>query len=327
MNSESGCTKAWWGCRYCWRFAFWSASLVVPVTWWLIGCDQVVNPGGGNDAATSAADGGGSGGMSGSSDELLDPDVPPITEGTWYRPSVDATWQWQLQPNVAGNINTSYAVEVYDIDLFDTPVALINELQGSGSRVICYFSAGTFEDFRNDADEFFPAEIGNTLEDFADERWLDIRSSNVQRIMLARLDLAAQKGCEGVEPDNVDGFANDSGFDLTASDQIVYNRFLANAARERGLAVGLKNDLDQIADLVDYFDFSVNEQCHEFDECDALQPFIDAGKPVFNAEYADEFVNDEHAREDLCTEAQNRNLRTLVLPVGLDDSLRFSCDP
>ncbi|MCH8253536.1 MAG: endo alpha-1,4 polygalactosaminidase, partial [Planctomycetes bacterium] len=51
------------------------------------------------------------------------------------------------------------------------------------------------------------------------------------------------------------------------------------------------------------------------------------GKPVFNAEYADEFVNDASARAGLCEAALAQNLRTLVLPIDLDDSFRFSCEP
>ncbi|MFQ5551082.1 MAG: endo alpha-1,4 polygalactosaminidase [Gemmatimonadales bacterium] len=145
--------------------------------------------------------------------------------------------------------------------------------------------------------------------------------------MQARLDLAVQKNCDGVEPDNVDGFTNNTGFPLTATDQLAFNRFLANEARTRGLAVALKNDLDQIPELVDYFDLSVNEQCHEFNECDQLQPFITAGKPVLNAEYADQFVSDPVQRQTMCAAAVAQNLRTLVLPIDLDDSFRFSCDP
>jgi hypothetical protein len=254
-------------------------------------------------------------------------DVPPITEGDWYRPMVDTTWQWQLQPNADGGINTTYDVEVYDIDLFEASDSVITELHGSGRKVICYFSAGSYEDFRDDAGEFQPADLGHTLEGFSDERWLDIRSSNVERIMLDRLDLAVRRECDGVEPDNLDGFTNDTGFDLTATDQRAFNRFLANEAHKRNLAVALKNDLDQIPELVDYFDFSVNEQCHEFDECDALQPFIDAGKPVFNAEYADSFVGDANARAEMCADALGRSFRTLVLPLDLDDSFHFSCEP
>ena len=257
---------------------------------------------------------------------MLDPNVLPLTQGAWYRPAVDTLWQWQLQPGTGGTINTSYDVAVYDIDLFDADASVITALQGAGRRVVCYFSAGSYEAFRDDAAAFLPGDRGNTLDGFANEQWLDVRSSNVQAIMKARLDMAVVKGCDGVEPDNVDGYQNNSGFPLTATDQLAFNRFLANEAHQRGLSVGLKNDLDQIVELVDYFDFSVNEQCHEFDECSTLQPFLDGGKPVFNAEYASRFVNDAAARGTMCAESLAQGLRSLILAVDLDDSLRISCD-
>ncbi len=264
-----------------------------------------------------------------SPDDALDADegdTTPITDGAWYRPGADADWQWQLQPDAGGQINIEYDVEVYDIDLFDAADETIAALHSRGVKVIAYFSAGTYEPFRPDAGEFAASDVGTTLEDFADERWLDIRSANVRRVVLARLDQAVSRGFDGVEPDNVDGYANDSGFPLTAADQRAFNRFVANEAHERNLSVGLKNDLDQIGELVAYFDFAVNEQCREFDECDLLQPFIAAGKPVFNAEYAEHFVSQTAAREQLCTDSSDEGFRTLVLPVDLDDSFRFSCD-
>jgi len=264
---------------------------------------------------------------SGDSGGSIDPDMPPVTDGEWYRPVVGTTWQWQLQPDGAGQINTAYDVEAYDLDLFDVPDSVIEDLHTRGRRLVCYFSAGTYESFRSDAGEFKASDLGKPLEDFPNERWLDIRTASVQRIVLARLDRAAARGCDGVEPDNVDGYANDSGFALTAADQLAFNRLVANEAHRRGLSVGLKNDLDQAAELVEYFDFAVNEQCHEFDECERLRPFIEAGKPVFNAEYADRFVNNAGTRAAMCAESLGQNLRTLVLPVDLDDSFRFSCDP
>ena len=155
---------------------------------------------------------------------------------------------------------------------------------------------------------------------------MDIRSANVLEIMNARLDLAVQKGCDGVEPDNVDGYANNNGFNFSATDQLAFNRRIANAAHERNLAVVLKNDLDQTSALLDYFDFAVNEQCHEFDECVDMQPFVTAGKPVFSAEYDRQFVADVAERDRVCAEARAQNIRTLILPLDLDDSFRFSCD-
>ncbi len=252
---------------------------------------------------------------------VLNPDAVPVTGVGWYKPPVAITWQWQL----SGTVNPDYSVELYDIDLFDSPVSLINDLKATGKKVICYFSAGSYENFREDKDRFDPAVRGNMLDGWPDEQWLDIRSRNVAEIMVERLNLAMQKGCDGVEPDNMTAYSNDSGFDLTARDQLAFNKFIANEAHKRGLSVGLKNDLAQIPELVNFFDFSVNEQCHEFDECDLLEPFIKAGKPVLNAEYLEQFRDDVHEREILCNAAGNAQFSTLILPIDLDDSFRLSC--
>lgn len=243
------------------------------------------------------------------------------TQSNWYQPGPYTTWQWQL----TGTVNESYAVEVYDIDLFESPKSLIESLQASGKKVICYFSAGTYEDWRPDKNEFNATDIGNPVDGWPGENWLDIRSTNVRKIMRERLDLAQQKGCDGVEPDNVDGYANNTGFSLSAQDQLDYNRFIAREAHSRNLSVGLKNDLDQVGTLVSDFDFAINEQCFQYDECDALTPFIKAGKAVFNAEYAQIYVDDANARSAMCTDSINRQFSTLVLPVALDDSFRYSC--
>ncbi len=270
--------------------------------------------------ALTAGCGGGSGSDSGAS--VLDPNVAAISEGDWYRPAVGVTWQWQLQ----GALNTSYDVAIYDVDLFDTSTTQIANLQADGRKVICYFSAGSYENYRDDKGDFPAETLGKTLDGWDEERWLDIRHSAVHKIMKARLDLAQEKGCDGVEPDNMDGYTNDPGFSLTATDQLAYNRFIGNEAHKRDLSVGLKNDLNQIGKLVDYYDFSVNEQCFEYDECDTLKPFIDAGKPVLNAEYKSQYVNNTGgARDTLCSQSLALSFSSLVLPLDLDDSSHFSC--
>ena len=178
------------------------------------------------------------------------------------------------------------ATPVYDIDLFDTSAATIAGLKSAGRRVICYFSAGSYEDWRPDAATFPAATLGNPLDGWPGERWLDTRATAVRDIMKARMDLALSKGCDAIDPDNIDGYTNSPGVPLTAATQLDYNRFLANEAHARHLAVGLKNDLDQIRDLVSYYDFAVNEQCFQYSECDLLTPFISAQKPVYEIEYS-----------------------------------------
>ncbi|WP_456382836.1 endo alpha-1,4 polygalactosaminidase [Hydrogenimonas sp.] len=239
----------------------------------------------------------------------------------WYRPDVNTTWQWQL----SGRVNLSYDVELYDIDLFDSEISLIDALHDAGRRVVCYFSAGSFEAWREDAGNFPPEVLGRALEGWEGERWLDIRSPEVRKIVERRLDLAVEKGCDGVEPDNVDGYTNETGFPLTYTDQLDYNRFLADEAHRRGLSIALKNDLEQIEDLRPWFDFALNESCHLYDECDRLKPFVDVGKPVFNAEYSRVYLSDPSSRASLCEDAEKRGFHTLILPPELDDTYRYSC--
>jgi hypothetical protein len=248
--------------------------------------------------------------------------VAAVAAATPWTPHVSDTWQWQL----TGTIDTSYAVAVYDIDLFDAPDAVIATLHSQGRHVVCYFSAGSGENWRPDYASFAAADLGKPLDGWAGEKWLDTRSANVRAIMSARLDKASARGCDGVEPDNVDGYTNKPGFALTAATQLDYNRFLASAAHARGLKVALKNDVDQVAALAGSFDFAVNEQCNEYSECGAYSAFTGANKPVFNAEYKSKWHTSASARATLCTKARAQNLRTLVLPLALDDSFRYSCD-
>ena len=262
------------------------------------------------------------GGSSGSTDNTPLPlDTAPVIDGGWYRPALMVGWQLQLQ----GRLDTTPDVELYDIDLFDTSKSQIAALQAQGRKVICYFSAGSWEDWRDDAADFPNAVLGNALDGWPGERWLDIRASAVHTIMQSRLQLAHDKGCDGVDPDNMDGYTNHPGFPITSNEQLAYNRYIANSAHQLGLAVALKNDLNQIGRLVDYFDFAVNEQCFQYAECDLLAPFVDNGKPVLNVEYAQQYIDDSAALSALCTDSLNREFSTLVLPLELDGSLRLSC--
>jgi len=100
-----------------------------------------------------------------------------------------------------------------------------------------------------------------------------------------RLDLCAERGYDAVEADNVDGYVNESGFPLSADDQLRFNRFVAGAAHDRALSAGLKNDVEQVTELLRAFDWALSEECFAYDECELLVPFVEAGKAVFHVEY------------------------------------------
>ncbi|WP_210587831.1 endo alpha-1,4 polygalactosaminidase [Streptomyces sp. GESEQ-35] len=205
----------------------------------------------------------------------------PARQKRW-QPRPGLAWQWQLD----GRLDLSVDVPVYDVDGFETSTADVTRLHRAGRKVICYINVGAWENFRPDKNDF-PKSVLGAPNGWDGERWLDVRRRKALRpIMERRMDMCRAKGFDAVEPDLMEGYAGETGFPLTASDQLAYNRMIADLAHARGLAVGLKNDLPQIPRLVRHFDFAVNEECAQFDECGALRPFIAAGKAVFHVEYA-----------------------------------------
>ncbi|KAF7539114.1 hypothetical protein G7Z17_g12499 [Cylindrodendrum hubeiense] len=204
-----------------------------------------------------------------------------------WQPTVGDSWQIVLLQaiQIDDNAVVTPDVKIYDLDVYDNDAETITALQDSGKKVICYFSAGSWEDWRDDKDDFKKADLGKVLDGWANERWLDVRSDNVRKIMKKRIKFAADKGCDAIDPDNVDGFQNDNGLHLTAEDAIDFVKFLAETAASYGMSTGLKNAGDIISDVLDYVHFSVNEQCIEYSECETFAAFIEAEKPVFNIEY------------------------------------------
>ncbi len=223
-------------------------------------------------------------------------------------------FQWHLSEEVDTTINA----EVYDIDLFDSDKTIINELHSKGSKVICYISVGSWEEWREDSNKFPESVIGKDYENWEGEKWLDIRKiDSLAPIMEARFDLCKEKGFDGIEPDNMDGFLQDTGFPLTYEDQIKYNIWLAEQAHKRGLTIGLKNDETQSEDLLQYFDWALTEDCFADDWCEEVSNFQKSGKPVYMVEYTDNNLK----TEDFCPTAQelgyigvlkNRNLDSWI---------------
>lgn len=225
--------------------------------------------------------------------------------GVRWQPRPGIAWQWQL----TGKLDPTVDVPVYDVDGFNVSKAQVDDLHRRGRKVICYVSTGAWEDFRPDAARFPKSVLGRS-NGWEGERWLDLRRTDVLGPLMAeRFDMCRRKGFDAVEPDNMDGYANETGFPLTAAQQLAYNRLVARLAHDRGLAVGLKNDLDQIPELVGDFDFAVNEQCAEFGECGALGAFTRAGKAVFHVEY-------DKAPPGFC--AEGRGLRLSSMQKELD---------
>jgi hypothetical protein len=227
----------------------------------------------GGSGTTGEGSTGGSGGTTGGSGGT--------TASQWIPPQ-HLTWYWQIQ----GTVNNNEPVAAYDIDGFENTAAEVAALHAQGKHVICYVDVGTSENYRPDFASF-PASVQGDSNGWPGEKWLDVRQLSVlEPIMTARFQMCKEKGFDAVEPDNMDGYENQSGFPLTGAEQVTYDVWVASEVHSLGMAVLQKNDGEQTAQLEPHFDGALDEQCNQYSECSNFQAYLSAGKPVLNAEYS-----------------------------------------
>lgn len=239
---------------------------------------------------------------------------------TWWTPSPGVPWQIQY----TGRFDFSLDVNIWDLDLFDISDADIASVRSNG-KLLCYFSAGSYEDWRADAADFPPEALGEPLDGWEGEWWIDVTNDAVRAIMADRIADAAARGCDGVDPDNVNGWENPTGLRITEAQQVDFNRFLADTAHANGLAIALKNDQSQLPELADWFDLAVNEECATWDECEAYDDFVAAGKPVLHIEYVDDWSEAESRAAEVCDDPQVSGLETLIKTLELGAEY-LACD-
>ena len=264
-------------------------------------------------------------------------------DGNWWKPTADQriSLHWVLggplninDPRQMGlrdfNGNPLPEPDVYDIDGEFNSAETVAYLQSKGKKVICYLDAGVYETYREDAHKFqdlSPQIWGNADEGWNDSFWLDIRRiDELEPIMKARMQMCKDKGFDAVEPDEIDGWENDTGFPLTYQDQLIYNKALARWAHELGLSIGQKGDIIQTRDLVDDFDWTLNEVCFQYRECTSpydpnldktvpgLQLYVQRNKAVFVAEYK-AFTSTRWA--NICADSAENQFNTTRFKLGL----------
>jgi len=235
--------------------------------------------------------------------------------GGFWKPNAGTSWQWQL----TGTIDKTVNVNVYDIDGFDNDASVVNALHAQGRKVICYLSVGSYEDWRPDAKSFPAAVLGNEYPGWPGERFVDIRAKALREIMAARLDLCRQKGFDGIEPDNMDVYAANSGFPLTEKDGIDYANWLAGEAHARGLNIGQKNASEIAKKLQPTFDWVLTEDCYDQGWCADVSVYIDNDKPVFMSEYTDTGVDFDAA----CSWGKPKKYSPILKARDLDAAVQF----
>ncbi|KAK6355335.1 hypothetical protein TWF696_004445 [Orbilia brochopaga] len=159
------------------------------------------------------------------------------------------------------------------------------------------------------------------MNDWAGEWWLDTNSQNVRDIVTNRIALAQSKGCHAVDPDNINGYQNPTGFNLTESDATSFLEFMATEAHGRGMSIGLKNGGAIVPKVVQFMDFCVQESCVAYGECEPYRTFLEYNSPVFHIEYPDE---SGMTVAEICSPNNGaQGFSTIIKHLNLDDWTQY----
>jgi hypothetical protein len=233
------------------------------------------------------------------------------------RPAIDVSWQVQL----SGSFDTSIDVALYYIDLDNLTSVERTALTSSGRHLACYLSAGSYEPWRSDAPQFPATVIGNALADYPDERWLDIRSTAVTSLMGARLDRFESSGCNSVAIANVTTSGENTGFDVTQTDQTNYLIWLSNEIHRRGFLAGLATAEDRLGAMEPLFDWAYAQGCWVANHCSDYASFVAATKAVLAVEFGDATT-----APTLCSDVAGTGINLLIKPQDLGAN-RTACLP
>ncbi|ASZ12571.1 endo alpha-1,4 polygalactosaminidase [Chitinophaga pendula] len=251
-------------------------------------------------------------------EEIINPTDSTTLPGgktTWWKPTAGISFDWVLDDV---NSNNTFSGTVVDVDAFTTSPATVASLHAKGHKVIAYLSVGTLENDRNDA-SLLPAEvIGKRYDQWPKERWLDIRQIDKLKPWLnSRFNMIIQKGFDGIEPDNLDGFATVTGFSLTESDARKYMDYLITTAHANGLSIGQKNVADLSADYSSKFDWALTEDAFQQGWQERMTPYARLNKPVFAVEYTDN-TSQQKFETTFCPQAAKLGFTAILKHRNLD---------
>ena len=185
------------------------------------------------------------------------------------------------------NINSKTSnKEVVTIDL-EKAEQFVPYFHSRNQKVICYFSGGTMQSTRTiDYNDYLKANIALPKISGWGNHFIDIRQkSKLQPLIKRRMQRARSYNCDGVEVDSIDLYNhNVPGF--TKEDTITFGKWIAETAKDVGIAVGLKNSAGCVNALEPYFDFAVVESCaDDVNVCNNFTKFTSNNKAVFVVHY------------------------------------------
>ncbi len=226
-------------------------------------------------------------------------------------------------------IPDSYDAEIVELDSVDAPKKLIDELFKKGKKVFAYVSVGSWENYRDDKDDFPKDIIGKTYPGWEDEKFLNIKAiDKLKPIMKKRFDDIYKKGFIGVEADNLDIYTadigkNGTGFHISLKDTKKYADFLIKLSHDRNLSIGQKNAPEFTEAYGDLFDWALLEDAFHEGFADKFEIYTKNKKAVFAIEYLDNTSKDKFLKE-VCPKAKKLKFTAILKNRSLD-ALEYKC--
>jgi len=246
----------------------------------------------------------------GDSDDLLAPN--PFAH---LAPEPGASFQIQL----LGTLDTSIDADVFIVD-FEKEETELAPLVSASKYIACYFSAGSFEPWRDDAELFPESVLGDPLDDYPNERWIDVSSDAVLERMSARITLAKERGCSAIYPSLVRPGSSEVGFGLSSEEYLLFSQRLVALAHEAELGAihpsgSARTGEEELYDAT----LVLVSGCVSADNCGDWASYQESGRAVFIIS-----EGSEASAADACPPEMDRIAPTIVKEGNLS-AFRYEC--
>ena len=299
-----------------------------------------------------------------SGDHPIDAFKPP-----WFFPAPGEVKNWDIQITAPYALATPRDMMVVDLwDVVPAPTTIMYDdastaavpagaqsgaiaaLKAAGTTVICHVGTGAMRLDDPDATKFpgyeaappdrpdpidADSSIGwSTTATDAMERFVDFRNTTAASVLLKRVKLAKDIGCDGIL-----AYRNDASlFGSTAAFQNGFTNVLppeetawivkvAKAGHDLMISVGGRDThtSNGLTELVDDYDWIVAEQCAEDNNCDLARPFLEAHRAVFGIDYNLTRTGTAQTISTVCTDWVNGQIDGVLKSAALDSSVREVC--
>ena len=294
-----------------------------------------------------------------------DEDVIDAYKPPWFYPAPGEVRDWDIQLKAPYSLvpRPMVIVNLWDV----TPATTITYDDGSsavtvpegaqrgmlatlkaGGKVICHVGTGAISLMDPDAMKFPGYEasppdrptpvaqnstIGWSTPAGAGERFVDFRNATAAAVLLKRVKLAKDTGCDGIlayrndasaftEPSNTHWFAM-----VTSMQETEWIVKIAKAGHDQVISVGGRGGhaAPNLGEIVDDYDFLVAERCSEIPNCELARPFIEARHAVFGLDYNTEQGGAAQTLAQICPDWINGMIDGVMKSTALDSSVRETC--